>query len=73
MNNVVHFTGITRLNTDPSMVLENAKEHIGEGVVVVGYDTDGDIYFASSLADGGDVLWLFEKAKKALLEIGEDL
>ena len=71
MSNVVPFDGETRLNTDPKLLLESAKEHIGEGVVLIGWDTEENIYFASSLADGGDILWLLEKAKKALMEIGE--
>lgn len=72
MTNVVPFDGITRLNTDPAMTLERAKEEIGGGVVVIGWDKEENIYFASSLADGGDILWLLEKAKKTLLEIGDE-
>lgn len=39
--------------------------------VVIGWDKDGQFYFASSEADGGGVLWLLEMAKKRLLEAGE--
>lgn len=37
-------------------------------VVILGYDADGAEYFASSVADGGTVLWLMERCKKALID-----
>lgn len=40
-----------------------------EEVVVIGFDKDGELYFASSKADGGTVLWLLEKAKQLLLNV----
>lgn len=72
MSNVVIFPGITTLDLDPDRVLESALGKL-DGVVVVGFDKDGQEYFASSYADGGDVLWLFERAKKKLLEMPDDL
>ena len=72
MSNVVRFTGITTLDLDADHVLESAIGQL-DGVVVVGFDKDGQEYFASSYADGGDVLWLFERAKKRLLEMPDDL
>lgn len=36
MTNVVEFDGLTRLNGDPQKTLDAAKEHIGEGVVIIG-------------------------------------
>jgi hypothetical protein len=65
---ILDFTGITSLDQDPERVLAKAAGQL-LGVVVVGYDQDGDFYFASSYADGGEVLWLLEVAKKKLLEI----
>ena len=35
----------------------------------MGYTKEGDIYFSSSYADGGTVLWLMEICKKMLLDI----
>jgi len=58
---------ITRLDIPVERVLEGATGKLSS-VVILGYTTDDDLYFASSLADGGDVLWLLEKAKKLLLE-----
>lgn len=70
MGDVVTFTGITKLDLPPDRILEAAVGQL-ESVVILGYDKEGKEYFASSLADGGDVLWLMEKLKKQLLEVGE--
>jgi hypothetical protein len=36
-------------------------------VIVIGRTQEGDLYFISSSADGGDVLWLMEIAKRELM------
>lgn len=41
-------------------------------VVVLGYTKDGEFYFSASEANGPDVLWLLEYAKKRLLEIVDE-
>ena len=72
MSNVIPLGNITRLDIPTDRVLEAAKGKVEDGaVIVLGWDSDGDIYFASSLADGGEVLWLLERAKIALMESGE--
>jgi hypothetical protein len=71
MTNVVRFTGITKLDIPADHVIESALGKL-EGVVILGYDKDGQEYFASSYADGGDMLWLLERAKKALLEVADE-
>lgn len=68
-DNVVKFTGVTRLDSDPKGVLEGALERGLEGVVICGYTASGDEYFASSYANGPDVLWLLERMKMKLLEV----
>jgi hypothetical protein len=70
-DNVIPLGNITRLDIPVDRVLDAAKGelHGPSGVVVIGWDDDGELYFASSVADGGEVLWLLEKAKIALLEI----
>lgn len=68
MSNVIRFNGVTRLNVEPDVVLEAAIGAL-DGVVVLGYSKAGEEYFASSYADGGDVLWLLERLKKQLLEV----
>ena len=60
---------VTSLDLPVDRVLEEAKGHCPDGVVILGYDNDGQSYFASSIADGGSVLWLLEMCKKQLLEI----
>lgn len=67
MGDVVTFRGITKLDLPPDRILEDAIGKL-DGVVILGYTKDGDEFFASSYADGGNVLWLLEKLKKQLLE-----
>ena len=72
MSNVIPFSGITRLDLDPDIVLENAKGKL-EGFVIAGHDKEGNEYFASTYADGGDVLWLLERMKLRLLMVVEEM
>lgn len=69
---VVNFTGITKLNLPTERVLSSALEASLNGVVIVGYDKDGEFYFASSYAAGPEVLWLIELARTKLLKIGSN-
>lgn len=71
-DNVIPLAGVTRLDLPADRVLESAKEHCRDGVVIIGYDKDGDEYFASSIADYRTVLWLLERLKLRLLEIADD-
>ncbi len=68
--NTIPLGGITRLDIPVDRVLDDAKEWSEGAVIVIGWDKDGNLGFASSVADGGDALWLLEKAKLALMEIG---
>lgn len=65
---IIPFTGITKLDLPPDQILEAAVGKM-EGVVIMGWDAQGEEYFASSYADGGTVLWLLERLKKQLLEV----
>jgi hypothetical protein len=67
MSKVIQFTGITRLDLEPDVVLENLKGKL-KGFVIVGYGIDESEFFASTYADNGVVLWLLERLKKQLLE-----
>lgn len=71
MSNVVRFTGITNLDLDPNLVLQEAIDEL-DGVVILGYDKDGDEYFASSIADGGEVNWILDRAKAKLINIVDE-
>jgi len=70
MGDVVQFRGITMLDIPVETVMNMAGAANLGTAVVIGWDEVGDFYFASSASDGGDVLWLLEKAKKMLLEAG---
>tara|TARA_R110000803_G_scaffold80261_5_gene146068 strand:- start:10390 stop:10620 length:231 start_codon:yes stop_codon:yes gene_type:complete len=67
--NITPPNNITRLDISANRVLELVKDKVDGGVLVIGWDTNGDLIFSSSIADGGEVLWLLEKTKKALLEV----
>lgn len=72
-NGATSLRTITTLDMRPSQVLSGA---LGAGlseVLVLGWDHNGDLYFSSSSANGEDVIWLIEKAKKMLLEVGDNL
>lgn len=60
-NNVVEIGGITKLDIPAEKILRKALEAGLEGVVIVGYSSDGDEYFASSYADGGQCAWLLQR------------
>lgn len=70
MGEVVNLGCVTRLDLPPDRILESAIDKL-ESVVIIGYDKDGQEYFASSIADGAEVVWLMERSKKKLLEIAE--
>lgn len=68
MADVIDLPVITTLDIPAERILSSAIEKGIETAVVVGWDKEGELYFASSVADGGEVLWLLEKAKQALLK-----
>lgn len=61
----------TFLDLPVNAVLEGAVDRI-TNVVIMGYDKDGDYYFASSIAEGPDILWLLEQYKKRILETARE-
>ena len=69
--NVVPFNGITKLDLDADKTLENILGKLS-GFVLCGYDKDGNEFFSSTYADGGDALWLLERCKLELLTITGD-
>lgn len=60
---------VTKHNIPAQRVLLSALEHGLESVVLTGYDNEGKEYFASSIADGGEALWLLKRCEKSLLEV----
>ena len=71
MSDITDIGIATTMDTSVERTLYRASEKCLKSVIVMGWTEDGDIYFKSSKADGGDVLWLMENAKKSLLEVGE--
>ena len=66
MGKVLPFHGLTKLDIPVDRILEGAKGKL-DSVVILGYDEAGEEYFASSIADGGEVLWLLERCKQELM------
>lgn len=64
---VINLNNITNLDIPAQRVLEAALEADLDAVVVIGYNKDGEEHFASSMADGGDVLWLLRRCEQELL------
>jgi hypothetical protein len=72
-HNILKFRGLTLNKTPPDQVLEQTIGKL-DTVVILGYDKDGEHYFASSDSDGGTVIWLMEKLKLQLLNVtAEDI
>jgi hypothetical protein len=70
MGDVIIGKFITKLDCPPDRILESAIGEVTDAIIV-GWDKNGDLYFASSIGDCPEVLWLLELAKKGLLEIGD--
>lgn len=66
-DNIVKFTGLTRLELEPDAILTAALGNLTE-VVIIGTDKDGNQYFATSSPDGKNILWLLETGKYMLMD-----
>lgn len=71
VDKVLIFDGVSKLDLPAERILQAAIDAKIDTAVVIGWDKDGELYFASTKADGGDVIWLMELAKKKLLEMTE--
>lgn len=70
-NVVIPFRGITKLDLDPDVILDDLKGQV-QGFVLMGWTAEGEEFFSSTYADGGTVLWLMERCKRKLLADTED-
>lgn len=61
---------VTKHDIPVERVLASAADAGLTKCIVVGESADGELWFSSSVADGGSVLWDLERAKAALLRIG---
>lgn len=71
MTNVVDFPGISTIDLEPQRIIEKSLNAKLTDVVVIGYDSEGNEWFASSIADGAEVLWLLERLKLQLLRLAD--
>lgn len=71
MADIIQLDLFTKADIPPDRVLEAAVGKLDK-VVIFGYTKDGEEYFASSTADGPDILWLLERCKRNLLNIKGD-
>ena len=71
MGDVIFLDNETRLDIPADRVIEAAVGEL-EKAIVIGWDKEGGFYIASSVANGAEVLWLLEKAKQRLMEIGDE-
>ena len=71
MGEVIGFSGGTRLDIDPDEMLQ---KNIGEykSVILIGYNQDDNLLFASSIGDRAECLWIAEKFKQFLLREDEE-
>ena len=67
MGEVVELGCWTTLEVPPDKVLKAAVDHLSN-VLVIGYDTEGNEYFASSMTNRSEILWLVERFKQQLLD-----
>ena len=72
MGEVVELECVTSLDLPVERILRKAGEADLEQAVVIGWTKDGDPYFASSCADGPEILWLIELTKLRLLTVRSD-
>jgi hypothetical protein len=68
-SSVVDFPGTTRLDYPTEKILTKALSDNLSCAVVIGYDANGDEYFASSIADGETVNWLLDRTKYRLMRV----
>jgi hypothetical protein len=73
MGTVLYPHFVTSLDIPAERVLQAAIDAGVTDIVLAGYDADGTEYFASSMADGGDALWLLERCKKRLLDAADEV
>ncbi|HDY64849.1 MAG TPA: hypothetical protein ENH84_01280 [Phycisphaerae bacterium] len=73
MAEIINLECVTRLDLPPDRILKAALDEGDlESVVILGYDSQGEEYFASSIADCGAVMWLMERLKLQLLGFDDD-
>ena len=68
---IIELETVTTLDLPPERILRKADEADLAQVIVIGYDKDGNEYFASSIANGPEVVWALERTKLRLLRTAD--
>jgi len=71
LSNVVVAPIVTTLEGRPDDALKHAIGEL-ESVVVIGYTKSGEEYYASSIADGPNALWLIRRTEHKLIGIVDE-
>ena len=66
-DNITDFPGETRLRTPVPKILAIAAGAGLQDCVVIGWRENGELYFASSEANGAEVMWLLRQAEHELI------
>ena len=67
MGDVTILETVTRLDIPVDRVIDGATKADLDSVIIIGYDQDGEEYFASSYGGGESVLWLLRRMELKLL------
>lgn len=68
MNNIIGFNNITTVTMPPEKILDAAKEHVPEELLIIGWGKEGKLYFAGTHYDVAGNLLLLEAAKRDLMD-----
>lgn len=71
--NVVYVLFSPNQEKPVEFVLRDAMKADLKTVVVVGYDQNGEEYFASSIGDGAEVCWLLQEADHRVRQVAREL
>jgi hypothetical protein len=67
-SNILMLPVVTKLAIPCERILSEAAKLDFTRIIIIGLDTDGDEYFASSDPDGGTLLWDLERVKYKLID-----
>ena len=70
-DNILEFTGLTKLDIDPDKVLKSAQGEFTE-CMVIWYGHEENIQIYASTASGPRMLWWMERAKQEILAPDDD-
>lgn len=67
IENVIYLPIATTIDMPIKSVIDGAAEHDMDGIAVIGWTTDGSLYFASSYAKTAETNLLLDLAKDVLI------